>query len=674
MSAAELLPQHAALLEASAIAAEVAEARGYRSVSLISEIRDLGFAKGCLTPGLLIPIHGVDGTIRTYQYRADTPRLSETGKPRKYEFPYKATQALDVPPAALEKLGDPTIPLWFTEGARKADSAVSAGLACISLSGVYGWRGKNPQGGTTALPDFESIALNGRDVLLAFDSDVTINPEVAKALSRFTSFLEYRRAKVSTIYLPANGSEKVGLDDFLAAHGVDELMALVAKSSKPKVAAVPPPPPLPPSTPRTLAEVETIFLRWVNDDDPVPTRAVLAAYVANRKLAGDPVWLMLVGGSGVGKTERLIPLAAMPDVVLESSITGPAALLSGTGNKDRAKDSTGGLLRKFPDASGILLLKDFTSILDMHRDARAEVLAALREIYDGRWDRSIGVDGGRTLSWTGRLGLVAGCTTAIDSAHAVMSSMGTRFMLLRLKGDSNIASSALEHVGAEQGMRDDLRAAVRGLLEHLPGKAYDKNEVRESLIALSNFVARARSPVDRDSQGEIRLVLDPEAPTRIVKMLALLWCASGMLGLERAQAWKMVRRIGLDSIPKLRGAILDYLAGQSFPATTTAVAEKVDHPTRTTRRGLEDLAAHQVVTRTPGGEGRADLWHLSPGARAWLGQTTLPVLSGEAHERPNNPDAALSERDLSLKGERSQGDKTGKVGSPEESEGPAVRL
>src|SRR5947208_3683548 len=112
----------------------------------------------------------------------------------------------------------------------------------------------------------------------------------------------------------------------------------------------------------TLAELETVFARWIPDDDLVPTRAVLAAYLANRRLDGDPVWLMLVGGSGVGKTERLIPLSVMPDVVLESSITGPAALLSGTSKKERAKDASGGVLRKLPGGCGVLMLKDFTSI------------------------------------------------------------------------------------------------------------------------------------------------------------------------------------------------------------------------------------------------------------------------------------------------------------------------
>jgi hypothetical protein len=386
-----------------------------------------------------------------------------------------------------------------------------------------------------------------------------------------------------------------------------------------------------PRRPGTLAAFESVFADWIRDSDRLPTRAVLAAYLANRKLDGDPVWLMLVGGSGVGKTERLLPLAVMPDVIMESSISGPAALLSGTGKKERAKDASGGVLRKLPEGGGVLLLKDFTSIIEMHRDSRAEVLAALREVYDGRWDRSVGAEGGRTLTWAGHVGLIAGCTTAIDSAHAVVSAMGTRFLLIRLQADVHLAQSALEHVGRENPMRAELRDAVRGLLEHPPGTAHPVDgDVRACLAALGSYVALARSPVDRDHQGEIRLVLDPEAPTRIVKMLAQFWRASGLLGLDRESAWTLVRRVGMDSIPKLRRMILDYLGGCLRAPSTTDVAEAVEHPSRTTRRALEDLTAHRVIRRLTGGDGKADLWEMTELAMKWLDQT-LPVLSGSIH-------------------------------------------
>src|SRR5262249_59696414 len=98
-------------------------------------------------------------------------------------------------PAARAQLGDPSLPLVITEGMRKADSAVSCGLCCIALLGVWNWRGRNDLGGKTALPDWESIALNGQTVYLAFDSDLSGNPHVQGALLRLKAFLEQRPAR-----------------------------------------------------------------------------------------------------------------------------------------------------------------------------------------------------------------------------------------------------------------------------------------------------------------------------------------------------------------------------------------------------------------------------------------------------------------------------------------------
>jgi hypothetical protein len=68
----------------------------------------------------------------------------------------------------------------------------------------------------------------------------------------------------------------------------------------------------------------------------------------------------------------------------------------------------------------------------MNRDTRALVLAALREIYGGRWSRDVGSDGGQTPRWSGRLVLIGASTPAWDSAHQVISTMGDRFVLVRV--------------------------------------------------------------------------------------------------------------------------------------------------------------------------------------------------------------------------------------------------
>ena len=88
-------------------------------------------------------------------------------------------------------------------------------------------------------------------------------------------------------------------------------------------------------------------------------------------------------------------------------------------------------------------------------------------MYDGAWTRHIGTDGGTTLSWAGRVGLVGGCTLTIDRHHAVMGAMGERFTIYRLPDvDPNVqARQALRHASDERAMRAELAAAAAGALE-----------------------------------------------------------------------------------------------------------------------------------------------------------------------------------------------------------------
>ena len=194
ISVTKMLPRHEKMLEDSAIRKDVIEARGYRSVTKSQELKELGFVeKQIHIPSLIIPVYNVYGEIAMHQSRPDQPRI-RNGKPVKYEFPKGSQMVLDVPPLIRNQLSHPKVPLYITEGIKKADAAVSIGLCCMALLGVWNWRGKNDEGGLTALPDWESIALKGRDIFIVFDSDVMTNPQVHRALVRLKAFLESRGA------------------------------------------------------------------------------------------------------------------------------------------------------------------------------------------------------------------------------------------------------------------------------------------------------------------------------------------------------------------------------------------------------------------------------------------------------------------------------------------------
>ena len=182
------------LIVESSIARDVAEARGYRTIEKKVELKTLGFAeRQCNPPGLLIPIYSPTGEIVNYQFRPDQPRIDRDGKSVKYETPSGSRMVLDVHPFARKMLGNPSVPLFITEGIKKGDAFVSRGLCTVTLLGVWSWRGTNEHGGKVALYEWEYVALNnGRRVYIVFDSDVMLKPGVHEALRRVKALLESR--------------------------------------------------------------------------------------------------------------------------------------------------------------------------------------------------------------------------------------------------------------------------------------------------------------------------------------------------------------------------------------------------------------------------------------------------------------------------------------------------
>ena len=386
----------------------------------------------------------------------------------------------------------------------------------------------------------------------------------------------------------------------------------------------------PPPPPRTgtvaLADVHKAFASWLHLPDTGVVTVALAAVAANR-MEGDPVWLLLIGPPASGKTEMLDSLLGLPDMHAAGTLT-EAALLSGVPKKEHARDASGGLLRAI-GRFGFVICKDFTSVLSMGREVRTPLLAALREIHDGAWTRHVGVDGGRTLPWRGKCVLIGGCTPIIDQHHAVMASMGERFLLCRLPDiDSQVqARRALEHVGKETAMRRELAGAVSALFAGLrvPDLRLD-DAVADRLSALATLVARARSAVERDGyHREIELIPGSERPARLVLSLARLYHGILAIGADEPEAWRLVTSVALDCIPNVRRRVFDFLGNCSEQRTTTAVSLAIDYPTSTTRRTLEDLAAHGIVTRSSGGQGRADEWESSQQAKDLIGIAGIEV-------------------------------------------------
>jgi len=356
-------------------------------------------------------------------------------------------------------------------------------------------------------------------------------------------------------------------------------------------------------SPCSLEEVIAAFDDLLLLPDRGAVYTALAGIVANYA-DGDVVWPLLVGPPGCGKSEIVTALTSAPGVWSLSSLT-PQTLISGF----ERKGEPASLLLQIGEF-GILAMKDLTTVLTMHREARGQIIGQLREVADGKTEKSFG--SGLRLEWEGKLGLVAGVTPVIDEQHSFLAIMGERFLLYRMPEvpRQDIARRSLARRGHESEFRQRIRATVGDFLEQFQGcgplslpESFD-----EPLVVLADIVTRARSGVSRDYNANLLYIHEPEAPTRLAKQLAQLGAAMLAIGVDEQETWRLVRKAGWDSVPAVRCAVLDCVSRhEGRPIDLATIQEETNLPERTAARVAEDVAVLKLVRRFKDG-GR---WHFA---------------------------------------------------------------
>lgn len=161
----------------------------------------------------------VPGFVKKKKIRYTQP----TGMGPQVYFP----QVNDIDWESIQK--DPTVPIVLTEGEAKAITACAEGFQTIALGGVFNF--SLPNGHVIA--GLEQFEWAGRHVYVAFDSDAVTNPNVLTAEARLVQELQGRRnAHCHIVRIPSETDDKVGLDDYLRAHGADALERLI-EAAKP---------------------------------------------------------------------------------------------------------------------------------------------------------------------------------------------------------------------------------------------------------------------------------------------------------------------------------------------------------------------------------------------------------------------------------------------------------
>ncbi len=202
----------------------------------------------------LIPYFDLAGKRLPDFYRTRfLPPLKIQGNEVKYLQPKGSTTHVYIPPGIPYSTWQNTdVKLRFTEGEKKAAKACQEGIITLGLGGVDAWRSRRIQvslenltqhgekvtvklnGGEQAdsileqiAPELLQINWEGREVEIAFDSDMSRKPDVQRAAFEFGVWMASEGAYVKIVVLPDGpGGEKQGLDDYLLNNSVEAFEAL----------------------------------------------------------------------------------------------------------------------------------------------------------------------------------------------------------------------------------------------------------------------------------------------------------------------------------------------------------------------------------------------------------------------------------------------------------------
>lgn len=196
-----------------------------------------------VTSALVFPYPGTDGF---YQLKVFPAIQNSDGHHIKYIQPKGSESRAYILPSVRDYLNDPALGVIVAEGVKKAARLAQEGFNAVGIPAVWNWK----RGGDTLpytdpsclISDLTQLVAPGRRLFACFDSDVweSQKQDCRLGLYALMRHLERLGAKVAAVRLPsptraerAEGITKIGADDYLCRHSLEDFQRLILEAIPP---------------------------------------------------------------------------------------------------------------------------------------------------------------------------------------------------------------------------------------------------------------------------------------------------------------------------------------------------------------------------------------------------------------------------------------------------------
>ena len=500
--------------------------------------------------------------------------------------------------------GDCKVPIYICEG--EFDCIALTWL--LKITDTPGWAISIP-GSHTFKKNWADLFYN-KEVILCLDND-SAGEEGSK---RIKAFLHSRVKTLKKINWPVEFPQRYDINDFVSAYCLSSPvngLALLNKhihnySNKAhfdseELAKIPGHL----TFEDLLEEYEKVL--DINEDFKQAIKISLATALSLQVPGSNPIWMFLVGPPGYGKTALLSSMQHADCCEFLSSIKRET-LISGFKMPDGSDPS---VLAKMDQR--LMILKDYTEVLQLNAHERKEVVSVLRGIYDERVDRLFGNTVYRSYKVT--MGILAGVTDEIK--HHSEAAFGDRFLRYSIdtskidykKQQKKAALSALFGITETEDLKlyvkrflEQKRNINMGVVAKMLAKSGDFNDAIQPLAKLTAILQTEvrRHEFGYNSQEvsyEPREISGNRLACQFLRFAISLALVEEASTLQESH-YQTIKRIAFDTVDSYESRICCLLAQQNGKKPYLSRQEIMDQigiRKTSTNNYLDNLAMKRTI-------------------------------------------------------------------------------
>lgn len=179
---------------------------------------------------------------------------------------------------------------------------------------------------------------------------------------------------------------------------------------------------------KNFKENSSSIYHYESDTDTQIIEFVMMPAIALNWKAENPLWSQIIGAPGSGKTAHILLYEDWHKVKMVSRLSSNS-LISGFRSEENPDEDPSFLLQL---QGKLLIIKDFTTILQSPKQERDSVIGQLRDIFDGSASRVFGTIG--LQEYKVKFNMLLAVTPIIDSYHSINQQLGERFISRREYG------------------------------------------------------------------------------------------------------------------------------------------------------------------------------------------------------------------------------------------------